>query len=532
MVIEMQTKIFQKPIFLVFLTSFLLSLAWYCPFGSLALLGAFLPLWYLIDSFEKVAKLKIWAYVYLSLFLWNLATTWWVWNASAGGAVAMLVANTLLMSLPWLFYLFSRKKLGNNLAKYAFIAAWLSFEYGHLNWELSWSWLNLGNGFAYTHTLVQWYEYTGVLGGTLWILLSNVLLYEIISTKKRKSISVALTVFFLPIIASFWIYFDYEEKGENVEIVVVQPNIDPYTEKFIGTESFIPYDKQAKLFLELASQKITDKTRLLLFPETAFDEGYEEKNIHNYTPIRIIKEYLQKYPQISLLGGTTSWEIYGEHKKTYTARRNLQIGYYDVFNTAMFLEAQTDTVAFYHKSKLVPIVESMPFPNIIEKLLGSVIIDLGGTSGGLGWQQEREVFFKEKLGFAPIICYESIYGEYVTEYVQKGANILCIITNDGWWGDTPGYRQHWQMARLRAIETRRAVARSANTGISGFLDQKGNVIEKTPYWVKDVRRQSLKSNTEQTFYVCFGDYLGKFAFLGLLIFIFLLLLKKPKSENP
>ncbi|MFN3315991.1 MAG: apolipoprotein N-acyltransferase, partial [Raineya sp.] len=300
-------------------------------------------------------------------------------------------------------------------------------------------------------------------------------------------------------------------------------------EKFVGTESFIPYDKQANIFLELASQKITKQTQLLVFPETAFDEGYDEKYIQNYAPIRIIKDFLQKNPQISLLGGTTSWEIYGKEKKTFTARKNDQLGYYDVFNTAMFLGAKTDSVAFYHKSKLVPIVESMPYPNVIEKLLGSVIIDLGGTSGGLGYQTEREVFFNEKFGFAPIICYESVYGEYVTEYVQKGANILCIITNDGWWGDTPGYRQHWQMAKLRAIETRRAVARSANTGISGFLDQKGDVIEKTSYWVKDVRKQSLQANTETTFYVRFGDYLGKIALIIFALVVVFAFLKKAKS---
>ncbi|GAB4134410.1 MAG: hypothetical protein OHK0045_21210 [Raineya sp.] len=443
----------------------------------------------------------------------------------------MLFANTLLMTLPWAFYILIRKKLGNNLAKYAFVAAWISFEYGHLNWELSWSWLNLGNGFAYTHVLVQWYEYTGVLGGTLWVLIINIFLYNLIFAKNRKMLSPTLLALFLPILLSLFIYFAYEEKGKDVEIVVVQPNIDPYTEKFVGTANFIPYDKQASMFLELAAQKITEKTQLLVFPETAFDEGYDEKNIESYKPIRIIRDFLKKYPQISLLAGTTSWEIYGGEKKSNTARQNQQVGYYDVFNTAMLLRAKTDSVAFYHKSKLVPIVESMPYPSIIEKLLGSVIIDLGGTSGGLGWQKEREVFFDATFGFAPIICYESTYGEYVTEYVRKGANILCIITNDGWWGDTPGYRQHWQMAKLRAIETRRAVARSANTGISGFINQKGDVIEQTPYWVKDVRRQNLKANTEQSFYVSSGDYLGKLALLALSVFVALYLLRKKQNKN-
>ena len=522
----MQTKTFQNPLFLALAAAFLLSLAWYFPFGCFTLFVAFLPLFRIVENAKKT-----YLFIYLSLFLWNLATTWWVWNASVGGAIAMLFANTLLMTLPWIVYVFLKNKIPSKLSKYFLVTAWILFEYGHLNWELSWSWLNLGNGFAYTHVLVQWYEYTGVLGGTLWVLLVNVFLYDFIIEKSRKKLILALISLLLPIICSLLIYFSYQEKGENLEIVVVQPNIDPYTEKFVGTENFIPYDKQASLFLELAGKQVTSTTKLVVFPETAFDEGYDEKNIQNYAPIRIIRDFLKNNPQMYILAGTTSWEIYGKEKKTFTARHNEQIGYYDVFNTAMFLGAKVDSIAFYHKSKLVPIVESMPYPSVIEALLGSVIIDLGGTSGGLGQQKEREVFFAEKYAFAPIICYESIYGEYVTEYVRKGANILCIITNDGWWGDTPGYRQHWQMAKLRAIETRRAVSRSANTGISGFIDQKGDVIGQTPYWVKDVRRQNLAANNEKTFYVLFGDWVGKLASIGFVFLFFFSIFKKVKQAK-
>lgn len=515
----MQNTIFQKPWLLSVASAVALSLAWYFPLGCLSLFFAFVPLMLIEEQIRKKTKkhfiLTFWGYAYLTLFLWNLLTTWWVWNASAGGAIAMLFANTFLMTLPWLAFSLAKNHFNNAYAIWVLPTAWIAFEYLHLNWELSWPWLNLGNGFAYTHPLVQWYEYTGVLGGTLWVLVMNIFFYEFISKKQKKSLLTALVVLGVPIVFSLILYVAHQEKGEKVEIVVVQPNIDPYTEKFAGTERFIPYYQQAQLFLELASQKITPQTQLLLFPETAFDEGYDEKQIHQYAPIRLIKDFLKKNPQIYLLGGTTSWEIYGSDKKTYTARKNEQIGYYDVFNTAMFLGAKVDSIAFYHKSKLVPIVESMPYPNVIEKILGNVIIDLGGTSGGLGWQKEREVFFSEKFGFAPIICYESVYGAYVSEYVQKGANILCVITNDGWWGDTPGYRQHWQMAKLRAIETRRSVARSANTGISGFINQRGDSIEKTAYWVKDARRQSLQANTEITLYARWGDWIGKLTLLAL-----------------
>ena len=121
---------------------------------------------------------------------------------------------------------------------------------------------------------------------------------------------------------------------------------------------------------------------------------------------------------------------------------------------------------------------------------------------------------------APVICYESVFGEYVTDYVKKGANFIGIITNDSWWGDTPGYQQHWSFARLRAIETRRSVARSANTGTSGFINQRGDELQKSEYLTLDCLRQKIKCNEKITFYVKYGDVIGKIG-LGLAIMILL-----------
>ena len=138
---------------------------------------------------------------------------------------------------------------------------------------------------------------------------------------------------------------------------------------------------------------------------------------------------------------------------------------------------------------------------------------MGGITGSLGTQKDRSVFFsKDKIGAAPVICYESIFGEFVGEYIKNGADFIFIITNDGWWGNTPGHRQHLEYARLRAIETRRSIARAANTGISGFIDQKGQMIVQNKYWIEDAINRKIKSNKALTFYVIYGDYLGRIAF--------------------
>ncbi|MGZ3885752.1 MAG: apolipoprotein N-acyltransferase, partial [Bacteroidia bacterium] len=180
----------------------------------------------------------------------------------------------------------------------------------------------------------------------------------------------------------------------------------------------------------------------------------------------------------------------------------------DSYNTAIYVDTARHC-SFYHKSKLVPGVERMPFPGIF-KYFEKYAIELGGTSGSLATQDERTVFSDDIYGFklAPSICYESVYGDFMGTYIREGAQVIGIITNDGWWGDTPGHRQHLSYAKLRAIESRKQIIRSANTGISCFIDEKGNISQPQPYWQFAVISSDVKLNDVKTFFVRFGDLLS------------------------
>jgi apolipoprotein N-acyltransferase len=164
----------------------------------------------------------------------------------------------------------------------------------------------------------------------------------------------------------------------------------------------------------------------------------------------------------------------------------------------------------------------MPFARLLKPLEG-LAINLGGTIGSLGTDPERTVFIRphDSLKIAPVICYESVFGSYVTQYIDKGANLIFVITNDGWWGNTAGHRQHFTFSQLRAIETRRSVARSANTGISAFIDQRGDIYQATNYWEPAVIRQVINANDELTLYVKYGDYIAR---LSAFVAVFLLLI--------
>ncbi|HOZ86260.1 MAG TPA: apolipoprotein N-acyltransferase, partial [Bacteroidia bacterium] len=201
--------------------------------------------------------------------------------------------------------------------------------------------------------------------------------------------------------------------------------------------------------------------------------------------------------------------------------------YFDAFNTGLMLDKQG--LQIYHKSKLVPGVERMPFPALF-KPLEKFAINMGGTMGSLGMQDERGVFTDEsgKTVIAPVICYESVYGDYLTEYIRKKANLIFIITNDGWWEDTPGYVQHLNYARLRAIENRRQIARSANTGTSCFIDEFGNISDATNWWEEAVIEKDMYINNDLTFFSRFGDllsYVSVIFSILLLLFSFYLRLR-------
>ncbi len=465
------------------------------------------------------------------MFLWNILVTWWVWNASLPGALGAFFANSLIMCLPWLLFYFTKRQLGRWVGYGSLLIYWVGFEYIHHNWELSWPWLTLGNALAMQPKMIQWYEYTGTTGGTVWILLTNILAFLVYKTYRSEQRSkkyfqrvfLLLSILFIPVIVSIIILKQESKKvSEQLKqathnVVVVQPNIDPYTEKFTGA-----VEDQLHKIIQLSEKQIDANTALVIWPETAVPVSVEENAIKNNRFYYPIWEFLQRHPQINLLTGINSYKIYGTDKKaaSNTARFDAASGiYYDEFNTAAFFDADTNAV-FYHKAKLVPGVETLPsFLNF----MSSWFEDFGGISGTLGRDNQRKVFVAKEntLLAAPIICYESIYSDYITEYIRKGANLLTIITNDGWWGNTPGYKQHMNYGRLRAIETRKWVARSANTGISCFIDPTGNIIHPQPWDTAAAIKMKIPVDKEQTFYVRYGDIFSRAATV---VSVFLLLL--------
>lgn len=524
-------------ILLSVLTGVLLSAAW-LGLPGWTLFFAFLPLLHLdkffVDQKDRFKSVSFWGHALLAFFIWNSITTWWIFFATPVGMALAIIANSFLMSVVWWIAHVARRNFNGNLGYMALVVFWITFEYFHYHWDIEWPWLNLGNGFANNIKLIQWYEFTGMLGGSLWVLVVNILLFTsaVLYFQKagiRKIVlpvaGLAITILF-PVILSLSIYFNYTETIDPKEVVVVQPNIDPYSEKYDAAAEQQKLDQ----LLTLARKKTTAETDFIVAPETLFEDYrfWNEDQLQSNRFLPQLNAFAATTPSAGFVFGASSYRTYPDEKSASTTARKGNSFYYDVYNSAFYTDASGKTDV-YHKSILVVGVEKMPFKKALG-FLGDMIINIGGTSGSLGIQDEPGIFTGTGgTKVAPVICYESVFGEYVSKYVQKGAQLIFIITNDGWWRNTPGYRQHLSFARLRAIETRRSIARSANTGISCFINQRGDISQATEWWVPAVIKGTLNANQAITFYVKHGDYLARVAlFMSIVLLANLVVVKLKK----
>lgn len=483
---------------------------------------------------QKLRKGKVFIHAYITFFIYNVGATWWIWNSSEGGAYMAFLANSLLMSTVFFAYHLTKRHLGRNTGFVTFFLYWLGFEYVHTFWELDWPWLSLGNMFANVPQLVQWYSWTGVSGGSYWILSANFVLFRFIYSRyiQKKEYKFNLKWLYqfagivtVPMIVSLILFYNYEDKGVDSEIVVIQPNIDPYTDKFSG--EILP---QINAICDLADSLVTPKTEFVLAPETALPYLFVEEEVKRVIYYHYLVERKAKWPNAALLIGANTKKYYYEKRSVASLPTyDDGPGYEEYYNTAMLID-HLDRPTFLHKSKLVLGVEKIPFVGVFP-FLQNFAIENGGTSVTLGTEFSPRIMHTNSIKFAPVICYESIFGEFISEQCKQGAEFIAIITNDGWWKDTPGYKQHLALARLRAVENRKWVARSANTGTSAFINPKGEIIQATKWWTRSALRQTIKRNKEITFYATVGDVIGKTsAVVAALVFVLTLVYRRrPKK---
>jgi apolipoprotein N-acyltransferase len=497
---------------------------------------AFVPLMIASEKIEKSERknrtLIQWTYAYHTFLVWNICTTFWVANSALIPAVAAFTLNSLFMTIPWMAAIWTGRFF-NKLRWLSLPVFWMSWEYIHLNWEISWPWLSIGNSFASNVRWIQWYEFTGIFGGALWIWLINVLLFFWI--KNRSNISqksdfpkrvlypiAILCSILIPLLISLYIFHHYEEKGRSKKVLIVQSNYEPHYQKFEVDE-----DLQFNKCMQLLEPYLADSGQLVIFPETSFGNSlpFELTALEADNRLHQWREMIVDSNHRSLLSGITAKRQYfpGEVPGPSARESRRRPGhYYEISNAALL--ALPESSAYYNKSRLVPGAEIFPYRKILP-FLKPIVDMLGGSIEGFARQSQRTVFNEGDCKIAPVICYESIYGEFLAGFIRNGAEAICILTNDGWWDDTPGYKQHLMIGALRAIEFRRDIARAANTGISCTIDQRGIVHHARAYDTEGVVAAEIQLNDEHSLYSFTGDVIAHIAIAASAIFLILCLWK-------
>lgn len=467
-------------------------------------------------------------YLYVGFFLWNILTCYWLmltalsvptgegFSSFMAGFFAS-AANPILMSLPVLIWLRLKDRLSPLLSAALFIALWLSFEFLHYHWDLSWSWITLGNAFTSAPDFIQYIEFTGVLGISCWILILNFLFFHA-WTHRHQLISAAgwasaaLFSGLLPLLLNVWILNPeravFQPSG-NLNARIVQPNIDPYY-KF-DTEGL---DKQLNTFFRLAGASGADSIDLVVFPETAIPEGVWTHELSSAEVMKGFWTLVARHPRMGILTGITEMR-YFERPPIPPSAREIQDGYMDFCNSAVILGSSR--MRTYQKSWLVPMVERVPFLDHLD-FLKDYNIDIGGGFGSYGKSDSAfNLYTRQDVPVGVMICYESAFPDHVIGYTAQGAQLLSVITNDGWWKQSSGYLQHAGLSVLRAIENRREIVRSANTGTSLFVDVQGRRHQDTQWWEEAVIDRKVNLFTEKTFFVQHGPWLGKLALMVALV---------------
>jgi apolipoprotein N-acyltransferase len=466
-----------------------------------------------------------------------------IWMMTAGAAVILIHP---IFFLPFILVsFFVRKRLGLVPGLIAFALFWTSFEYLHSLGEYSFPWLTIGNSQAYDLNRIQIIEYSSIYGLTLLIFAFNILAFLLLwkmainNWKLRsRSVSVVLillaVLYFGPVLYGKWIIKKESiESGKTVCVGVVQPNFDPW-DKWGGDsrEKWDSYFYQFNTYIEETKKLVRYKPDIILWPETAIPFHIL---LPRYLAYLSTLQLLVDTLQLPIFTGLPTIEYFDSLNAPATAQRisGTEI-FAESYNSAIFIQPKHMPGPIHKKSILVPFAERIPYAETFRFLIEPLKWNVGISSWGKGDDTLSYTLSLNNRGiskFSGMICYESVYPDYVREFVKRGAEFLVVITNDSWWGNTSGVYQHASFASLRAVETRRWVVQCANGGISMIVDPTGTTRLATSLYSKTRFVGDIFLRSEMTFYVKYGDFIAQLCLAASVMILMAAVIQKRKEER-
>ncbi len=513
------------------------------PFTILMLVGL-IPYLIVIERRKKLIEIN--SATYLMAFIFGLITIYWVGGWQKESDPFLMISGALLLFVNPVFFLipstllyFSRKIFPAGVTLFLFPLFWVSYEYAYMLTDLSFPWLTLGNGLPHFTAFIQIADIIGTLGLSLLVLFVNVLFYKGISSfnlKKKYSyihFSTAIVIIIFVLIYGEFRINTFKISDKTIRIGLIQPNLDPWVKWSVTSIDKLTHD-----YLDMSRKAVKKGAELIVWPETALPV-YLLSGEHRYA-VDSIYNFLQEN-KVYLLTGMPDIRLDQKgpsmpKDSKYNAEFNY---YYRTYNAIMLFSPYTREIQRYGKMKLVPFGERVPFVDTFP-FLGDLIQWGVGISG---WNVGRDtIVFKaplkikneakaiDTLKINGLVCYESIYPDFVAEFIKKGAQIIIVVTNDSWYGNSSGPYQHKEMSVLRAVENRRTVLRAANGGISCFINPVGITEIQSKMFTRDIIVRDMPLETTETLFTRTHSVIPALCSVFSLWLIGIFILKKLKER--
>ncbi len=518
------------------------------PFYSLAYV-AFIPMFFLFARLESFCQITKYSYLFLLIF--HLITVYWTGGFVVGKDIWMMTAGAAVVFIHPIFFLpiillafVVKKRLGLVQGLIAFALFWTSFEYLHSLGEYSFPWLTIGNSQAYDLNRIQIVEYSSVYGLTLLIFAFNIIAFLLIvnqanGTWKFRSrqflslVSVMVIMYFGSALYGKYVISKQSIDTKNrISVGIIQPNFDPW-DKWSGiyNDKWESYIHQLNYYFDETKQLSKFKPDIIFWPETAIPFHILLPRYSLFLSKLLLLSDTLKIP---IFTGLPTAEIFDSlHAPATSERIGTSNSYVESYNSAVLIQPNSIVGQIHKKSILVPFAERIPYAETFRWLIEPLKWNVGISSWGkgadtvvysLGLKDGRQT------KFSGMICYESVYPNYVREFVKRGAEFLAIITNDSWWGNTSGAYQHAAFGSLRAVETRRWVVQCANGGISMIIDPTGKRQLTTDLYIKTKFIADIGLLSDETFYVKYGDVAAEMCLAVSLMMLITAVFKKSKRN--
>lgn len=483
------------------------------PFTILMLIGL-IPYFIVIERRKTLIQIN--SATYLMAFIFGLITIYWVGSWQKEADTFLMISGGLLLFVNPVFFLipstllyFSRKIFPSKVTLFLFPLFWVTYEYVYMLTDLSFPWLTLGNGLPHFTTFIQAADLVGTLGLSLLVVFINILLYKGISfypLKKKVSyihFSIGITLILIILIYGAVRLNTFKISNKTIRVGLIQPNIDPW-EKWSGGS----IEELTHNYLDMSRQAVDKGAKLIVWPETALPVFLLSGEFRN--ALDSIYNFTAKN-NVYLLTGMPDIRYDEKGQKLPADSKYSETGnfYYRTYNAIFLFSPYTKQIQRYGKMKLVPFGERVPFVDTFP-FLGDIIkwgVGITGWNVGkdtlvfkLPLKEINESETKDTLKLNGLVCYESIYPDFVASFVKKGAQLITVVTNDSWYGNSSGPYQHKEMSVLRAVENRRTVMRAANGGISCVINPLGRTEVESKMFTKDIIVKDAPIETVETIY--------------------------------